>query len=610
MTPSAVSSSNDEKGSSESTCYSNGFVGYLNSLHRSGAGNENALAEFQSCNENFHRIHVLHPLVNIILKELTNSDRNHVVLTGHAGDGKSTIALDVFKMLKGIPVEDHLENPPKLREDIDQVSIIKDLSERNKSQDPDLINEIIFSERRFLLVSNTGTLMDLVKNNSELLAKDRVTLESDVLESINSFDGKGQLKFHDRQITVFNLAKLDNLDLAIDIFKRMLLQENWGICSNLSCKNYCPIKFNVDLINQNQDLVLDRIFLTYRRMYEYGTRFTIRQFTEHLSYLITSGIEEPDVHRYRGLGPEVKYRSLFFNRFFGDDGIYSDPEANQIRNLREIKKQEFGHNSDRSWEHLLWLNQDKDELKVGNAEINSHFQVLRQIGSGAIRSSSLSPSHARLQVRRMLFFLYRFNNTDLSFITKFLNSPSILMWQGWQKKGFTFTLNEKKNLEQKIFHVIQEHFSGIRLPEGSNNQDQRLYVTLGRRRNEIRQSAQIALAQVDWGDSTELLLKERNTVSGGIRYDLVLVGRNQIKGVDLCLQVPFLDYVISRHFGELGEVLQVSYIERLDSYKSQFQSKAHDNDENRIVLVRLKTDNTFKRLYYSIVHNKLEVTNG
>ena len=138
-----------------------------------------------------------------------------------------------------------------------------------------------------------------------------------------------------------------------------------------------------------------------------------------------------------------------------------------------------------------------------------------------------------------------------------------------------------------------------------------LYIKLRIRRNEFRQSAQVVLAQVDWNDATELMLKPFNNYSGEVRHDLILVGENQIKGIDLHLRVPFLDYVMLRHFGELGEILHASYIERLDCYKAKFQKSASSKTEDRLMLVRLKTDHSFKRQHFAINSNdELEVTDA
>ena len=90
----------------------NPFVSYLNSLQRLNASNENALAEYQACSPFFAQIHVPHPLAKTILSELKNTKGRQIILTGHAGDGKSTIALDVYKELAGIPSDQPLTRQP------------------------------------------------------------------------------------------------------------------------------------------------------------------------------------------------------------------------------------------------------------------------------------------------------------------------------------------------------------------------------------------------------------------------------------------------------------------------------------------------------------------
>ena len=70
----------------------NPFVGYLNSLQRYGGSNDNALTESQACNAQFASIHVAHPLVDIINKELRAPNIRHVILMGNTVVGKATIA--------------------------------------------------------------------------------------------------------------------------------------------------------------------------------------------------------------------------------------------------------------------------------------------------------------------------------------------------------------------------------------------------------------------------------------------------------------------------------------------------------------------------------------
>jgi len=589
----------------------NPFVGYLNSLQRLSAGNENALAEFQACSEFFPMIQVDHPLTRVILDELRRTDGRQVILTGHAGDGKSTIALAVYRQLAGLPEEAPLARQPRPREDLPgNIAILKDLSERRKVEDAALMTEILQRTRRFLIVSNTGALLDFFQGQKDLHGVSPVTMESDVLTAIGAENGEADLVVGSTRFRVINLARIDNLDIARQIFTRMIDPERWALCAGQSCRTNCPIFLNVDLINHRRETVLDRLFLAYRRMYEYGTRLTLRQITEHLAYLVTSGLEEADIAemRERGLTP-LKAEFMFFNRFFGDDGKADHAPAMQMRAVQEIRRQGFGERPCPTWERRLWLRLREGNFRLGVEDCDEEFELLREHGAGpgADNYPGMTPDQAREQVRRMLFFLYDFFGDNTSFLRQYLNSPTILRWQDWQKLGAQLEMTEKNVLEQRIYHVLQEHFTGIRLPEGSRGHDRRLYITLSRGRNDIRQSAQVVVAQVDWSNETMLELVSGKNVAGGTRTDLELRGRGRIQDAKLVLTLPFLDYVLMRHFGEVGETLQAAYVERLERFKAQIQDLATESPAH-VMLVRLKTDHTFRRQQYTVRDGKLEVT--
>lgn len=589
----------------------NPFVGYLNSLQRLDASNDNALAESQSCSPFFPLIQVSHPLTETILTELRDLHGRHVVLTGHAGDGKSTVALEVYKQLAGIPAGQPLPQQLAMREDLpgENITIIKDLSERRKGDDAALVQELQAGDRRFLLVSNTGTLLDLLRAQAGAFGMSDVQLESDVLTAISNESGERELVLGEARFTVFNLARMDNLDLARRIFARMVSPQCWAICDELPCRAECPIRLNVDLITNHRERIFDRIFLAYRRMYEYGTRLTLRQITEHLAYLITSGLEETDIAQMRERQETpLKAEFMFFNRFFGDDGKADHAAALQMRAVREIRGQGFGERPCPVWERKLWLRLRERTFSLGIADCDAEFDLLREHGSGPGDDSQpgLTPDQAREQVRRMLYFLYDFPAEQQPFLLHFLNSPTILRWLDWQQPNARLEMTERNALEQRVYHVLQEHFTGVRLPEGATGHDRRLYVTLSRRRNEIRQSAQVVLAQVDWSNETVLEIARRQNAAGGGRTDLELAGRGRIAGASLVLSLPFLDYVVMRHFGELGEILQPAYVERLERFKAQVQRLARDARSD-VMLVRLKTDHTFRRQQYTVRDGGLEV---
>jgi hypothetical protein len=575
------------------------------------ACNENALAEFQACSKFFPRIQVPHPLTRVILDELRRPGGRQVILTGHAGDGKSTIALAVHRHLAGHAEGAPLARQPLPREDLpDNISILKDLSERRKDQDAALMREILSGQRRFLIVSNSGALLDFFQGQSAVHGVSSVKMESDVLTAIGADKGNAALVVGAAQFLVINLARIDNLEIARQVFERMIAPEHWAVCADRPCRENCPICLNVDLINHRREIILDRLFLAYRRMYEYGTRLTMRQITEHLAYLITSGLEEADIAgmRAKGLTP-LKAEFMFFNRFFGDNGKTDHAPALQMRAVQAIRRQGFGERPCPTWERKLWLKLRDRNFRLKVKDCDTEFELLREHGSGPGNDNrpGMTPDQAREQVRRMLFFLYDFTEDNTSFLKQFLNSPSILRWQQWQREGARLEMTERNVLEQRAYHVLQEHFTGVRLPEGSREHDRRLYITLSRGRNDIRQSAQVVIAQVDWSNETTLELIRRTNVAGIARTDLDLQGRGRIKDAGLTLTLPFLDYVLMRHFGEIGETLQAAYVERLERFKAQIQDLSTENS-GRVMLVRLKTDHTFRRQQYTVSKGRLEVT--
>ncbi|HNT37026.1 MAG TPA: hypothetical protein PKH07_18695, partial [bacterium] len=284
---------------SESGGDPNPFVAYLNSLHSCSAASENALAESQCCNPFFSFIHVAHPLAETIRETLLDSPRRHVILTGHAGDGKSTIAVEVFKTLSGKSFSEPLSKPLSRREDLSaegrEITLIKDFSEWSEEERSALMTEMLdASSPRFLLISNTGTLLDAFKRYESRVGQDWVKIESDLLKSMDT-SRSAPIEFHDTSFALINVAVFDNLVMAESILRRMLDAERWSACASVECRQCCPMYQNVLLMQRNLSVVCERMFLAYRRMYEYGTRLTLRQLTAHMAYMITSGLQYSDV---------------------------------------------------------------------------------------------------------------------------------------------------------------------------------------------------------------------------------------------------------------------------------------------------------------------------
>ena len=592
----------------------NPFVAYLNSLHCRDAGNENALAESQARSKFFGLIHVPHPVANTIERMLFSEDKRHIILTGHAGDGKSTIAMELYKRFKKLPTEEPLSSALKRREDLSvdgtAITFIKDFSEWSENERMTLLEEMLSENSpRFFLVTNTGTLLNTFRDYERKAGGNWAHLESEILKKIDSAT-PSELPFRDTLFSLINLSMIDNLGVAEQILQRMIAPERWRGCSALDCHEKCPIIRNVRLILDNEDVVRERVFLAYRRMYEYGTRFTLRQLSAHLAYMITSGLGCQDVLKMsQQAASRMMAEFMFFNRYFGDNGKEIDDPALQLSAIRAIREQGFGMHPCPTWERRLWMQSEGLAFRLNAKGCDAEFEQLRRYGARLTFDPRLTDSQAREQVRRMLFFLHRFDPDDGGvFLKTFLNSLMILDFARWQKQPTTgLTLQEERELRRRIMHVLQEHFTGVRLPEGASF-DRYLFITLCRRSYEVRQSAQVVLACFPEDDFRVALTSVENGI-GGTRRELVLEGRGRVD-VQLRLGLPFLDYVMMRNQGEVGEDLQVSYVDRLEKFKGQLIRLSGEKSRDDIVLVRLRTNHTFRRQVFAVRENRLEVTDG
>lgn len=593
----------------------NPFVPYLNSLHSRDAASENALAESQACNSFSSLIHVSHPLVKIISDILLGKTRSHVILTGHAGDGKSTIAIEIFKLLNGNEIEKPLTQPLKRREDLASkgvpISVVKDFSEWSSIERSEMLEEMLEpSSARFLLVSNTGTLLQTFNETERRFGGDWVQIESDILGAMNASPPK-DFTFRDASFAIVNMAMVDNLRVAEQIFRRMLSAERWSLCASTTCQSFCPIYRNVTLIQQNLNTVSERLFLAYRRMYEYGTRLTLRQLCAHLAYMITSGLSHQEiVAMSQKANPPKMIEFMFFNRFFGENGLESDAPATQLRAVRSVRLQGFGSQPSPVWERRLWLRSQGRTFELNANSAPTEFETLRLRGAGLNEGGLLTSSQARDQVRRAVFFLHKFRPEDNGdFITSFLKSVMIIHFARWQSWGEeNLGLQEDANLRRRVVHVLQEHFTGMRLPEGATT-DGHLFITLSRRSNDVRQSAQVVLARYH-EDDFELKLDKSKNGLGGVRRELKFTGKGVISDLFLPLALPFLDYVMMRNKGQVGKDLQSSFVDRLEQFKDQLMQRYAGKGGDDIMLVRLRTNHTFRRQIYAVRNGRLEVTDG
>jgi len=567
----------------------NSFVAYLNTLTSVSAGNENAVAENQIASKHFHRIHVTNPVTDEIYK-LIKAGHN-VILTGNAGDGKTTIAVDVIQRLAGREIT-HIEPIYSLPKD--NLTIVKDMSEIGKKDRALILRDAYEGHgTQYFIVSNTGTLIESFENLESLL--DRPF--DDVLDALEASEPR---LIAEKRFYLLNIGQLDSIETACQVFKRMLCEENWSPCHLCPIQEDCPISRNVRLLQSQLDLVLQRIYYLYKRLYEYGQRLTMRQMTGHLAYVLTAGLDCTDISNMSFISRRDKMaKTQFFNNFFGDDGDQVNPEATKMAPVRLIRDAEFGEIVVPEFEREVWLKEDQTRSFV--SPVCEVYDELRNVQSET----------SRRQIRRFAYFCGNFEgNLENKFITTFLNSPTLLDYLHIaedESADVQFKLNK---LHTQVLHILQEQFMGVRLPESSLKRESDLYITLKPPNNNVH--TQMVLASIRKKDF-ELVVKPRYQCSANdgrsnkvpyLRY----ISTDDVD-VELELDLPFLDYVFRRYEGQITHELSGYYGNRLQDFKGKLlkSSGTEPNVSDKLCLLRIRPDRTFEQLVMTVQEDRLGV---
>ena len=564
----------------------NPFVDYLNTLHNTQASNEGALAETQACSAFFGSIHVILPLTEILLHHLIDPTGGHVVLTGHAGDGKSTIGLEIFKRLKNLIMIEPLSEALKSEEAVDyqglRVFILKDMSELTEKRRRDAFRRMLNAEpsERFLLISNTGKLLETLRDFAGDIGQVPDAVEDHLLHLLQQPEPCPLEMFNDR-IQLVNLTQVDNIGPAAAMFKRMIGAPRWAGCEACDMGADCPIFQNRRILNENRDLVAERIAWIYRRLYEYGHRLTMRQISAHLAYGITSGMSCGEIrHRMSGPVAPPLTRFLFHNRFFGFKGDTPEPTAERIVAIRHLMPLEMGANPYPDLDRRLWTS----EAGLPPAFSGFAHRVFNDLASAeGLRGAAAA--RRRQEIRRLYYLFCQ--DAPEAFFRQFIQSAMLVEVERWQDDPARLNQVMKNNLRRRILHVLQEQFTGFHVPDGTGNNT--LFITLSRRNEDLRQSVQLLLAKVPF-DHFRMDFDSIYTNPSLRRFRLRLRDKYHPEIV-LNLGIPFLDFVMSRSAGRVGGRLNRAYLDRLERFKELLRREYGTSD---MALLELTTDGRFK----------------
>lgn len=325
----------------------NSFVDYLNSMNNASSDTIAALAESQVNSPFFKKIQIERNLGRYLSERIRSGEHLSVVLTGHAGDGKTSILVQILQNL-GLLDENSSLKP---EEEYDNGSInlyaVKDMSELPENKQIAFCRKALDAPKygkSSIIISNTGPLLKCLELIREEQCKvqgiafdesEKIALQTQLLDQLD--ENKNEtISVGDCKFLMINMARVDNVSFARKIMNKLISEDLWKECEICPKCGKCPIYFNVVQIRKYQDRVTSAIEAFYRYLYENDKRMTIRQILSQLSFALTGNLSCNEIKA--SFKDSIKFRYLFSNLFFGYKGIEEIDNADQIQGIAFAKE--------------------------------------------------------------------------------------------------------------------------------------------------------------------------------------------------------------------------------------------------------------------------------
>lgn len=536
--------------------HTNPYVDYLNSLHNYHAQNPNAFGEKNIESPFYDRTMVETDICQHIISSLTEKEPHILILTGYAGDGKTSLMFQVLKKL-GIPLRIHDSSIEITLPSEATCRCIKDFSELpddKKIEEMETIVRYPEQGKYVFMVANTGPLINTFGN----LFEDRADKENAKMELINAMDNnKGELiRIYGYPILVINVAAIDNTAFPGQYLQKVVEKELWWDCAACPKRSYCHIIKNRDLISENIDHVCDFISKYYIWQTEYGHRLTLRSMTEQLAYMITGGMDCGDIT------PMDPHKMLFFNLFFGYIGTLANPRATTIRAVKLARNTNLDFKRLRADEDLI--------IRKCYSELFS--QNVCVIISQAEKNCSFFPGWCE-ELRRMYFFLNIVSQKNWDRDTEDIFSkqytPYLAVRKGEAKPN--------KAQRQLLVDALRMMYLGTVVNKNNSNI---IPITLSKESG-IAQSVQLVVGEINVSD-IEMIAEPDSTMNKS-KMNMIL---QLCKKEKIPLSLPMINYFEELRNGIISTNIDPQLSHGIEGLKSQLLKvvSSHSEDFEIIVL--------------------------
>lgn len=480
----------------------NEFVEYLNSTNNVGGNSTGSLAETQVKSKYFDLVKVNRKLGTFISDTVKGKDYHAFILTGHAGDGKTSVLVQVLKELQYL---NHGEGLDRIKSYGDFM-YVKDMSEIAEEQQTEVLRQSLEApqtNQSSLLISNTGPLLNTFLRLAAYSRKmqgasfdeaDRIELQSKLLSQLDT-NSDEEIVVEGYPLYLVNIARVDNVSFSTQILKKLVAEELWVLCGQCKCQEKCPIYNNVNRVRTQLDRVSRFIESLYRYLYENDKRMTIRQMVGQLSYALTGNLTCDYVENHYIKEPFFNYS--FANLFFGFVGLNESRNSCQIKGVSQLRLLGLDRIA-LDVDYKLFVNNDfqsfftpdvSNELLELKKKHQKHYQILDEESA---HSASAQSDEAKL--RRAIRRFYIMFSADLKedIIFNQLFGRHYTLYESLiSKKQPKSVLRNVQTLTFKALYIKNTGF----LPDGSSE----LPLTL-RRDNSVFQNVMLVLGSVSKND--------------------------------------------------------------------------------------------------------------
>ncbi|MBZ9634602.1 hypothetical protein [Clostridium sp. FP1] len=580
----------------------NNFVAYLNSLNNASGSNENALAESQVLSEYYNQIVVERKIADYIFNLLFDKDeKSALVLTGHAGDGKTSILLQVLKRLG------YFDTGIKALQEVEEYNekflYIKDMSELNENRQEEMFEEFIKAPRRgvsSILISNTGPLLNTTNRilaktyiNENETAKDELIENFEVnllseIDRVESSDIEITVNSENFKFKVINLAKIDNSYLVGEIMEKFTKDELWEPCNTCICEKRCPVYMNYLAISNNQVRVVQFVERLYFWFADNQKRLTIRQMVSHLSYSITGNLECSEINRKISKDNEGLFKYNFANLFFGYVGTKFAKSSFNIKAIRDLNEQMFEEKALEE-DYKLFVSEDYSMFDENTREVLENTLKHNFDKLGIKNKESI---YMRRAFRRFYMLLSKVGEEEFNNLIGQIFSEMFPIYYELITESKAKCARVKSRVKDIVFNGLFKYLVGVH-PLGTDE----LYLTL-KKNNMDYQNVQLILGTIK---KNEIKLEQEkisnNIEDTNILYKVLI----RLENINFEVSYQILDYLDNINKGKVYTKLNPSYTFDLTRLKSELISaygrKEKDDTSIRILVIN---NNSIKEIQFDI----------